>query len=205
MYDLQNDFDLTKKNEKDPSTNGQTARSAQSPKSTNYTFTKESETKTNQGEYQDRKWFKFTSDKTNHHKTFNTKPKYEGMNFKPGFMPNPNASTQRKNFYEEYKKYFDSDVDFDELSDDGSLNNMEDLNNDWKNKTNNNTNKKTNNNKSNSYNGSTRPKWNKNWTTEENNKSQAEDSFSFSDEYNQDKKYTNDDPINGRILTFKII
>ena len=142
--------------------------------------------------------FKFTSDKTNHQKTFEAKSKYEGMNYKPGYMPNPNAGTQRKNFYEEYKKYFDSDIDFDDLSDNESLN-MEDLNNEWKNKSTNNKNGSTKNKKFNFYPTSTRPKWNKNWATEENNKSQTEDSFTFNEEYSQDKKYTNDDPINGKI------
>jgi curved DNA-binding protein CbpA len=188
LYDLQNDFDTQKTNTKATPSDYGTARS-HSPKPTNYTFYQESETKTNQNPDSGHK-FKFTSDKTNHRKTFDSKSKYEGMNYKPGFAPNPNASTQRRNFYEEYKKYFDSDIDFDELSDDELFNNES--------KPTNNTNGNAKSKKSSFYNGSNRPKWNKNWATEDNiNRSQNEDSFLFGDEYSQDKKYTNDDPING--------
>ena len=128
LYDLQNDFDIVKTTTAKTTT--KTQESTYSPKTAGYTFYQETE-ETKSGTTQDSSHkFKFTSDKTSHNRNFEAKSKFEGMNYKPGFAPNPNAGAQRRNFYEEYKKHYDSDID-DELSDTESFN-MDDLYNEWK-------------------------------------------------------------------------
>ena len=183
LYDLQNEFDVTKMSSHTATT---TTRTTYSPKSANFTHYQETETSTPQGakDSSSHKWYKFTSEKTSHQ---TPKSKYEGMHYtKPGYAANPN---QRKNFYEEYKKYFDSDVE-DDLSENESVFNMDD----WKSKP---SSEKSSHSKPAQARppyyrtANQRPKWNKNWATEDSPKN--DESFSFSD----NEQNTNDDPVNG--------
>ena len=174
IYDLQNNFE---------STTTSYTKTTYAPKSANYTFfteTDDTDANTSSGNTS-YKWYQFSS---NDRKNASSKSG-EYSSSKPGYAKNnPNSSDRTKNFYEEYKKYFDSS--FYAYDSDESDVNMDDLHSDWKNT------KAKNSNQRSAYNSNgNRPKWNKNWATEDLPKNKANSSFSEDSFYFNENSSTN--------------